>query len=142
MKTTLQKRFILMLAPALVGFGCVLLLRSLGIDPFEAKAMAGWVPVLFILAVATAAAAPIMVRTAFAHRMHLRRQTSEAEFYRFQRAILIVVMATPYLALAVYALAAPAFYLGGALLAMLYALYYHYPSEKRLAFDRRVFRVQ
>ena len=132
----------LMLAPALVGFGCVLLLRSLGIDPIEGTTMARWVPVLFILAVVSAAAAPILVRAAFAHRMHLRRQTSESEFFRFQRTILIVVMATPYLTLVVYALVAPAFYLGGALLAMLYALYYHYPSERRLAFDRRVFRVQ
>jgi predicted membrane channel-forming protein YqfA (hemolysin III family) len=142
MKTTLQKRFVFMLTPAMIGFGCVLLLRSLGIDPIEAKTMAGWVPVLFVLAVVTAAAAPIMVRAAFAHRMHRHRRTSQAEFFRFQHALLIVVMATPYLALAVYTLAAPAFYLGGALLAMLYALYYHYPSEKRIDFDRRVFRVQ
>ncbi|BBO78120.1 hypothetical protein DSCW_55370 [Desulfosarcina widdelii] len=142
MKATLQKRFMLMLAPALIGFSYVLLLRSLGIHPIDAATMAGWVPVLFILAVVSAAAAPIMVRTAFAHRMHRRRQTSETEFSRFQNSLLIVVMATPYLALAVYTLAAPTFYLGGALLAMLYALYYHYPSEKRLAFDRRVFRVQ
>ena len=142
MKATLQKRFVLMLAPALIGFGCVLLLRSLDFDPIDAARMGRWAPVLFVLAVVMAAAAPIMVRAAFAHRMHRRRQTSETEFLRFQRALLIVVMATPYLALALYALAAPAFYLGGALLAMLYALYYHYPSEKRLAFDRRVFRVQ
>jgi heme/copper-type cytochrome/quinol oxidase subunit 2 len=142
MKATLQKRFVLMLAPALIGFACVLLLRSLGIGPIGAKTMAGWVPVLFVLAVVTAAAVPILVRTVFAHRMHRRRHTSETEFLRFQRTLLIVVMATPYLALAVYALGAPNFYLGGALLAMLYALYYHYPSEKRLAFDRRVFRVQ
>jgi len=131
-----------MLAPALIGFGCVLLLRSLGIDPIEAAKMARWIPVIFVLAVIMAAAAPILVRTVFAHRMHRRRKTSETEFLRFQRAILTVVMATPYLALAVYTLAAPAFYLGGALLAMIYALYYHYPSEKRLVFDRRVFRVQ
>ena len=142
MENTLQKRFILMLTPALIGFGCVLLLRSLGFDPIDAASMTGWVPLLFILTVVSAAAAPIMLRTVFAYRMHRRRRTSEAEFLRFQRALLIVVMAPPYLALTVYALAAPAFYLGGALLAMLYALYYHYPSERRLAFDRRVFRVR
>ena len=131
-----------MLAPALVGLGGVWFLRMLGlIDPIR-PADDVWAPVLFVLSVVSAAAAPILTRTLFAHRMRHRQYIPEDAFLRFQRLQILVVMATPYLALAAYVLAVPRFYLAGTGLAMLYALYYHCPTNRRLAFDRRIFRVR
>jgi hypothetical protein len=142
MTTTLKKWFAIMLAPALVGIAGAWLLRMFGIIDPNSLPGAFWAPGLFILSVATAGAAPILIRTLFAHRMQHQRQVSEDDFLRFQRLQLSVAMATPYLALAAYALAIPGFYLAGTVLAMLYALYYHYPSNRRLVFDRRIFRVR
>lgn len=131
-----------MLAPALVGLGGVWCLRILGmIDPIRPAGDA-CAPVLFVLSVVTAVAAPILIRTLFAHRMRHQRHISENAFLRFQQLQILVVMATPYLALAAYVLAVPDFYLAGTGLAMLYALYYHYPSTRRVVFDRRIFRVR
>lgn len=131
-----------MLAPALVGLGGVWCLKMLGmIDPVRPAGDA-WAPVLFVLSVVTAGAAPILIRTLFAHRMRHRHHISEEAFLRFQRFQILVVTATPYLALAAYILAVPRFYLAGTVLAMLYALYYHYPTARRLGFDRRIFRVR
>ena len=142
MTATIQKRFILMLVPALVGLGGVWVLRMLDlIGPIQ-PAGDRWAPVLFVLSVVSAAAAPILIRTLFAHRMRHRHHIPEDAFLRFQQIQILVVMATPYLALAAYVLAVPRFYLAGTGLAMLYALYYHFPSQRRLGFDRRVFRVR
>jgi MFS family permease len=142
MTATMQKRFTLMLAPALIGLVGVWVLRMLGlIDPIR-PADDVWAPVLFVLSVVSAAAAPILIRTLFAHRMRNRHHIPENVFLRFQRLQILVVMATPYLALAAYVLAVPRFYLAGTVLAMLYALYYHYPTTRRLVFDRRIFRVR
>jgi hypothetical protein len=142
MTATIQKRFTLMLAPALIGLVGVWVLRMLGlIDPIR-PADDVWAPVLFVLSVVSAAAAPILIRALFAHRMRHQRHISENEFLRFQQIQILVVMATPYLALAAYLLAVPRFYLAGTGLAMLYALYYHFPSQRRMGFDRRIFRVR
>ena len=142
MTASMQKRFTIMLAPALVGLAGVWLLRMLGmIDPIR-PAGDTWAPILFVLSVVTAGAAPILIRTLFAHRMRHQHHISEDAFLRFQRIQILVVMATPYLALAAYILAVPRFYFAGTGLAMLYALYYHYPTTRRLVFDRRIFRVR
>ena len=133
----------MLLAPALVGLGGVWFLRLRGtFEPGLPAGNAAWAAALFILAVVTAGAVPIICRAYFVHRVRHRRQVSEDEFYRFQRRQVLVVMATPYIALAAYALAVPGFYLTGIQLAMLYALYYHFPSRRRVGFDRRIFRVR
>ena len=143
MTRTLQKRFWLLLSPALVGIGGVWFSRQQGVFELGGQAWpAALAVVLFFLAIVFAAAVPILGRAIFAHRVRHRRQVSEDEFGRFQQRQLLVVMATPYLALAAYALAVPGFYLAGTVLAMLYALYYHYPSQQRTGFDRRLFRVR
>lgn len=143
MTSTLQKRFWLLLTPALAGIGGVWFSRQQGVFGPDGQAWpAAIAVVLFILAVVFAGAVPILGRAVFAHRVRHRRRVSEDEFYRFQQHQLLAVMATPYLALAAYALAVPGFYLVGTVLAMLYALYYHYPSQQRTGFDRRIFRVQ
>jgi len=143
MTRTLQKRFWLLLTPALAGLGGVWFLRQQGVFGTAGQAWpAALAVVLFVLAVVFAGAVPILGRAVFAHRVRHRRRVSEDEFYRFQQRQLLAVMATPYLALAAYALAVPIFYLAGTVLATLYALYYHYPSQQRTGFDRRIFRVK
>ena len=143
MTQTLQKWFWMLLAPALVGLGGVWFLRLRGIfEPGLPAGTTAWAVALFVLAIVTAGAVPIIGRAYFVHRVRHRRQVSEGEFYRFQRRQVLVVMATPYIALAAYALAVPGFYLTGIQLAMLYALYYHFPSRRRVGFDRRIFRVR
>ena len=143
MTRTLQKWFWLLLTPALVGIGGVWLLRQQGAIDFGGQAWSGALAVvLFVLAIVFAGAVPILGRAVFAHRVRRCRWVPEDEFYRFQQRQLLAVMATPYLVLAAYALAVPGFYLAGTVLAMLYALYYHYPSPQRTGFDRRIFRVR
>ncbi|MFH1980948.1 MAG: hypothetical protein ABIL58_03815 [Pseudomonadota bacterium] len=98
-------------------------------------------PWLFTLSVVFAGAAPVFLRTLFAHRMRRRTFVPEADFYRFQRQVIHWGLLTPYLACGACLLALPQFYFTGVALATLYAIYYTYPSQRRIAFEQRIFRV-
>ncbi len=143
MTKTLQKWFYIMLIPALAGLGGLWLLRTIRSVASGGSPGGGiWAPLLFVLSMASAVAAPILIRSLFAHRVRHRSRISAPEFLRFQRLQIVTVMATPYLALTAYALAVPRFYLAGIILATLYGLYYHFPSRQRVVFDQRIFRVR
>jgi hypothetical protein len=67
---------------------------------------------------------------------------SEVEFIKFERRLMVISLVTPYLALVAYTLEFPKFYTTAAILMGLYAIYYFFPSKRRLALDRRIFRVR
>jgi hypothetical protein len=66
--------------------------------------------------------------------------SSEA-LLRFERTFLYIALITPYVAVASFILEIPRFYCAGTVIMALYAAYYYYPSERRIQFERRIFRV-
>ena len=98
-------------------------------------------PVLFILTAVCALAGPILYRTLFAHHKRACVQIATTAFFRFERHLILIGMAALGLAMAADMLAVPFFYRSGALLIALYAAYCGFPSRKRLALDRRLYRV-
>jgi hypothetical protein len=131
------------LLPALVAIAAAAAVRSAGMAVAISQASAAkMVGVgLFAASIAAAVGLPIWIRTAFANRMRRSRGVGEADFARFQRHLIATALVAPYLAAAALALSLPSFYQAGSFLAALYAMYYHYPSEQRVGFDRRLFRV-
>jgi len=61
---------------------------------------------------------------------------------KFERNLLYIAMTTPYVGLIAQILQLPRFHLAGTIIMGLYAVYYYYPSKKRLDFERRIFRVK
>jgi len=100
------------------------------------------VPLVFILSVVFAVALPILFRSLFANKMRGRKYTSAGEWLKFERILLYVAMMTPYLALAAHIMRLPRFHYAGTAIMALYAVYYYYPSQRRIAFDKRIFRVR
>ena len=87
-------------------------------------------------------ALPIFFRTLFAHNVRQEKSISETDLLRFERTFLCIALVTPYIALAGYILELPRFHLGGTVIMALYAVYYYYPSERRIRFEKRIFRVK
>ncbi len=98
-------------------------------------------PWLFLASILLAVAAPVMLRTQFAHRMHKARRTPPDEFERLQRRLIRFTLGSVYLVPVVCLVDLPALYHAGVVLAALYAVYYQFPSVRRIDFDRRIFRV-
>jgi hypothetical protein len=96
---------------------------------------------LFVLAIALAAALPVFIRAAFAHRVRLKSRVEEASFLGFQLRLMRTALLSTYLVPAGLLIDLPGFHQTGIFLAALYAVYYQYPSERRIGFDRRIFRV-
>lgn len=143
MDADLRRTYFLLLLPALFGLLLAFLLQYLDVleaGGFQAPVFVA--PLLFVLCGVFALALPIFYRALFANRMRSRQSTPEAEWFRFERNLIFITLVTPYITLVAQALQLPRFHLAGTILMTLYALYYYYPSRRRLDFERRIFRVQ
>jgi len=97
---------------------------------------------VFVLSVITAIAGPLFFRTLFAHSMRKQTWVPAKEFLAFQRKILWISQMTPYIAFIAVLCDFPRFYASAIVLMALYAVYYYFPSRKRINFDRKIFRVK
>ena len=143
MTAELKRTYFIFLLPVLLGFIVIYAAGTYNfifMGPFHCKEILA--SSIFILSIVLAIALPMFYRTLFAHSNRDRKGISEADFVKFERRLIYIAMLAPYLALAAYALAFSQFYTTGALLMGLYAVYYFYPSKKRLTLDRRIFRVK
>ncbi len=142
MHIALRQAYCRQLLPALMAIAAAAAARGLGgtasIEPTAARILGA---ALLAAAIAAAVGLPVWIRAAFAHRVREQRFVGEASFVRFQRRLIATALVAPYLAAIALAVDLPSFHQAGVILATLYGLYYHYPSQRRLAFDRRIFRV-
>ena len=142
MHERLKKIYFTLLTPAVFGFTGVYLLRRC-LQPLEMpdELMTFVAQAIFMLAVLCALAGPIFYRSLFAHRQRFLSGVSRTVFLKFECRLITMVLVTPYLALAGYFLQLPRLHLAATLLMALYAVYYYYPSQKRISFDMKVFRA-
>lgn len=139
----LRRTYIMLLIPAIVGFIFFFLAKTfhlVNFGPIKFQEFLG--PLLFILSVIFAIALPILFRTLFAHKVRDQKSISEADLFKFERNFLYIAFLTPYVTLIAFLLESPRFYCAGTVLMALYAVYYYYPSERRIQFEKRIFRVR
>lgn len=126
----------------MAGFVFVYMLRYVHQPRWlSAQLLAVIAPAIFILAAAFAIAGPILIRAHFAHRQRDLYNVSTTALHTFEKRLIVIPLVAPYLALAAYYLQLPRFHLAGALLMGLYAVYYYYPSARRIALDKNIYRV-
>ena len=143
MSKNLKKIYFIFLVPSILGFALACWVKTYDftvIGSINFIEIAG--PVIFILCIAIAIAFPIFYRTLFAHKSRDLISVSEKELFKFERNLIYITLATPYLALSALLLELPRFYTAGTILMGIYAIYYFYPSKKRIALDKRIFRVK
>ena len=143
MQPILKRQFIIIILPAVVLFLVFGLARELNfIKPGQFVIPSVLHSVLFILSAITAIAGPLFLRTLFAHSMREKTQVPAKEFLSFQRKILWISLITPYLAFIAVLCDFPRFFAAAIVLMAMYAVYYYFPSQKRIDFDRKIFRVK
>lgn len=139
----LKKTYFFLLIPAMVGFICIYLSKKfhffhLGQPPF----ISILAPIVFVLSVIFGIAAPIFFRSLFAQKMSNKKNTSESKLIKFEQNLIRIALVTPYLGLFAYLYEFKQFYFTATFLVTLYAVYYFYPSQKRIAFEKRIFRAK
>jgi hypothetical protein len=139
----LKRTYFTLLLPAVAGFILIFVLRNFQLVRFNIPQIPPILyPIIFIASVCFAVALPIFYRTVFANKRRHQTRTAEEDWLKFERNMLYIAMATPYVALIAQILQLPRFHLGGTIIMALYAVYYYYPSKRRIEFERRVFRVK
>jgi hypothetical protein len=142
MSRQLKKVYFTLLLPLILGFILAGWAKSFNLIVISSADLIKIIgPSIFFLSFVLAIAFPLFFRTLFAQKGRHRISISEAELLKFERTLIDVVMITPYLALLSYFFELPRFYTASATLIGLYAVYYFYPSKKRIAFEKRVFRA-
>lgn len=139
----LKRTYFSLLLPAVVGFLVTYVLQHFHLVDWTIPRLTPLLPtVIFIVSVCTAVALPIFYRTVFANNVRHQTSAAQKDWLKFERNLLYIAMATPYVSLIAQILKLPRFHLAGTIVMALYAVYYYYPSQRRLEFDRRVFRVK
>ena len=142
MTDRLKKLYFTLLIPSFIGFIFGYAVKYLYHSMYiPGEVMAFGAPLIFILSAIFALALPIFYRTLFAHRRSHLSRIVPAELLKFERNLIGMAMVTPYLAMVAYLIGLPRFYLAGTILLALYAVYYYYPSKKRITFEERIFRT-
>jgi len=143
MADALRRTYFVLLIPAILGFIGISGAKALNLIHIDQITfMELLAPLLLVLSVIFALGLPVFFRAFFAHRVREQKSVSEADLLRFERTFLYIALGTPYLALIGYLLEFPRFHLAGSVLMALYAVYYYYPSERRINFEKRIFRVR
>jgi hypothetical protein len=139
----LKYRYVMLLLPAAAGFVLIFVLRSfIAVELTVSQVPGAFSAAVFIVSVCTAVAMPVLYRTLFANRVRRQTHTSEADWLKFERSLLYIAMTTPYVGLMAQIMELQHFHLAGTMIMTLYAVYYYYPSKKRIDYERRMFRVQ
>ena len=143
MAEALRRTYFAILTPAILGFIVISGFKALGLIPIDQIGyMKLLAPLLLVLSVIFAVALPMFFRALFAHRVREQKNVSEADLLRFERTFLYIALITPYLALIGYLFEFPRFHLAASVLMVLYAVYYYFPSQRRIRFEKRIFRAQ
>ncbi|MCG6963523.1 MAG: hypothetical protein LJE95_09680 [Acidobacteria bacterium] len=144
MRERLTKLYVSLLAPAIVLFAVLYVVKKLAVVDTQRvlEAVPALAPLIFVLAVVCAVASPLLFRTAFVYNHRDSKSIGEDEFYRLQRRTLTTALVAPYLAVVAAFLGLPSVPFTGTALAAFYAVYYFYPSEKKMRRETRIFRVK
>ncbi|RLB40148.1 MAG: hypothetical protein DRH12_10470 [Deltaproteobacteria bacterium] len=143
MEAKLKKLYFALLIPAIAGFIVAGLARAiLRPKTYIADSFPQLAPLLFVLAVASGVAFPILLRTLFVNKNRNRKHITEAELLKFEQGTLYIALLAPYFCLAGFFLGISQFHFYGTVLASFYATYYFYPSQKRISYERKIFRAR
>jgi hypothetical protein len=139
----LQRTYFVLIVPAIVLSTIFFILQYLNLWEGSSELPSrSFMVVLFVLAISTGVAIPIFLRALFFGKAKEKGYTRVSEFVKHQKIILYVISLTPYFALLAAYMGFDAFYFGGISIAAIYAIYYHFPSEKKIKFDSKVFMVK
>ncbi|MFW5944063.1 MAG: hypothetical protein ACOCTU_02285 [Bacteroidota bacterium] len=127
--------------PGVAGFMLLYILGKLNINIFF-PVHQGWVPmVMMIVEALFALVLPLWYRILFVNKSRGRKYTDKNKFMQFEKHFLTLASISVYILIAGYLMALPGIPLSVMLLFVLYALYFYFPSEKRIGAEQKIFRV-
>ena len=142
MLINLKKHYLKLIAPSISLFLIFGASEIFHFADFNKLTPPSFFPALFFtLSAITAIAGPLFLRTLFAHFMRDKKQVSKDNFEKFQKGLISISMLTPFFAFIAVVCEFEKFYSASIIILALYAIYYYFPSKKRIDFDKKIFRI-
>lgn len=142
MKKTLFEIYVMMLVPVLLAISVLYIIDFLNLFKFNTEVAARPITItIFILAAAFSIALPIFYRSLFVNTVKNENNINLYKFISFEKNLTIIAMVAPYFIPLALLLNLSSFYLVAIVLFGLYSVYYYYPSEKRINFEKKLFRI-
>jgi hypothetical protein len=143
MSKKLKKFYFILLVPLILGFEVLdwtSAHKFIELIPPKFSETAG--SLLFILCGAFSIAFPISYRSLFAYKSESNSGLSQKEFLKFERTLIGFTMVATFIALLEYIYELPRFYTAGAIFFSLCALFFLFPSHRRIASDQKIYKVK
>lgn len=142
-KQELNKYYWQLLLPALVLIVLSEALKALGvIKPLAFEQKYIFSVVIFALAALSSIALPIVRRLIFVDKVKNLKEVDPVIWMKFEKQALQIALITPYFFVIASAMQFISFLYTVIFLLALYACYYYFPSEKRVGFEMRIFRIK
>ena len=138
----LKKHYFKLISPAIFLFLLLGASEFFHLSLFSKLTVPSFLPtIFFVLSAITAIAGPLFLRTLFAHLMRNKQEVTVENFKKFQKRLINLSMLTPFFAFIAIICEFEKFFSASIILLSLYAVYYYFPTEKRIIFDKKIFRV-
>jgi len=125
---------LLIIAKLAIDYQIIIVNQFAGFRAFEV--------IVFVLAVAFSLAFPVLYRIIFINKIKDRKNLPASVFLQYEKNSLLLVMISPYLAVVSALFSFSSFYFFAVILFALYGCYYYFPSQKKINFEKKMFRVQ
>lgn len=121
-------------AKLIIDYQIIIVNRFAGFRAFEI--------IVFVLAVVFSLALPVLYRIVFVNKVKDRKSVPASVFIQYEKNSMLLVMVSPYLAVVSALFSFTSFYFFAIILFALYGCYYYFPSQKKIDFEKKMFRVQ
>lgn len=141
-KQELQSLFVKLLSPAILFIVVLEILKYFGYYHIPEISRSRILDIsLILLAACSALAFPLMYRTWFINGVRGQQSVQRNSFMLFQKRSLLIVLSSAYVFSLVSFLGASDVVYYSVFLLALYGTYYYFPSQKRITFEMRLFKV-
>lgn len=142
MQKELQTFYFTIITPPLIFF-IILYLADIFDVMFKLGSGSHYIEIgLLGMAVLLAFVVPMWYRILFVKKVKGRRFVEKELFMKFQKSFLMISQSTLYIALLAFYLQTSKWIMFTIVLLTLYALYFYYPSEKRIESEKKLFKVR
>jgi hypothetical protein len=142
MKKELLKHYLKVNLPPGIVFAVIYILGKHNSNIYF-SADHNWIPVVLLMAaVFFAIVLPLWYRILFVRKKQGQKATEKNEFLRFEKKFLTFASVSIYILIAGYMTGLSKIPVSVMLLLVLYALYYYFPSEKRIEREKAIFKVK
>ncbi len=141
-KKILLNYYLAMLLPAVLLILILYLLKYLSVNFNYIYASKLTSILILTLSALFSLGLPIFYRSLFVNKVKNLKSVSSPDFIAYEKATIMIALVTPYLLVISLIFNLREIYISFITLFSLYSVYYYYPSDKKIKFETKLFRVK